>query len=161
VKAPFPPSRPATVQRYLEEGALKLHPVERAEVEALMRKAMMSAADAAVPNISNDTVVQLAYQAQMQATMALLRVRGLRTRTGEPAHHYRLIDAVRAFANDEGNAELVHALDELDVQRQRQARSMYEHDLASADEANEARAAMRGMLPVATAALQAVLKSVP
>ncbi|MHB8837517.1 MAG: hypothetical protein ACYC7F_01035 [Gemmatimonadaceae bacterium] len=157
----FPPSRPATVQRYLEEGALKMHPVERAEVEARMRKAMMSAADAAAPSISNDTVVQLAYQAQMQAAMALLHVQGLRTKSGDPSHHYRLIDAVRAFAKEEGNAELVRALDELDVQRQRRARSIYEQDFASDDEANEARAAMGAMLPAATASLQRVLRTVP
>ena len=77
------------------------------------------------------------------------------------AHHYRLIDAVRAFATDEGNPGLVEALDDLDVLRQRRARSMYEHDLASADEANEARAAMGDMLPAASASLQAILKTIP
>ena len=38
---------------------------------------------------------------------------------------------------------------------------MYEHDLASADEANEARAAMGDMLPAASASLQAILKTIP
>jgi uncharacterized protein (UPF0332 family) len=148
------------VQRYLEEGALKEHPVNPAEVEALLRKAMTSAADAAVPNISHDTVVQLAYQAQMQAAMALLHVRGVRTKTGDMAHHYRLIDAVRSFAREEGHADLVAALDELDVLRQRRARSMYDQEFASEEDASEARAAMGAMLPAAAAVVQVILKAI-
>lgn len=161
--APVPPAPrwPDTIQRYLNEGYLDEIPATREEVDALWKKAGVSASDASQPNLSADGTLQFAYQAQMQATMALLRARGLRTVTGDRSHHHRLIESVRAFAKDEGQVALVQAMSALDALRQERAQSIYDADTATPEEATAALTAMRTMLPEAGESLASLLPALP
>jgi len=147
-----PHALPDTVRRLLDEGVLQVRPVVPAEVSALWQKAVHSAADALRSELNDDTAVQLAYQAQMQAALALLQAHGLRVRS-RGGHHANVITALRAFAKQDGVAPLVDALDDLDALRSLRATSVYDADLATAQEAARARSFMQKMLPEAMLAL--------
>jgi hypothetical protein len=160
---PMPPAPrwPDTIQRYLNEGYLGEAPATREEVDALWQKVGGSASDAAHPNLSSDGTLQFAYQAQLQATMALLRARGLRVGSGDRCHHLRMIESIRAFATKDGHTVLAQAMSVLDVLRQDHAQSVYDPETATPDEASAALAAMRAMLPEAGAALAPLLPALP
>lgn len=129
-----------------------------AEVLAIWQKGVRTAVDAMLPALNPDTVVNLAYQAQMQAALALLQARGLRTHT-QAGHHAKVIKVLRSYAKQEEHPRFVEALDQFDALRQARATSVYNADPATEGDAEWARTTMRAMLPEALRALQTLLPS--
>jgi hypothetical protein len=144
---------PAAITRWIDEHEITPGAIEPSLVVALWNKAVASASDSLVASLSPDNALQLAYQAQLQAVMAMLHARGLRVRSRQK-HHYVAIAAARELAAADGASELAGALVKLDGVRADRAIAVYEPDAASPESAAHARSVMAALLPHARTWLQ-------
>ena len=154
-------SRPDTIQRYLDERYLDEVVFTRDEIESVWRKAQEAGTDAKLPGISCGGQIKMAFDAQMGMTRALLWARGLRTVQSDKSHHFRLIDAVRVFANAEGNTALQQAMETLDRLRRTRNQAAYENESSTPEEAESMMSNLAVMQPLAQQSLAALLEHVP
>src|ERR1035437_2838534 len=152
---------PDTIRRYLDEHVLQVQVPTREEIESLLAKATTSASDATQPGLSASGAVQLGFQAQLQATMALLRTYGYRTVQSDKAHHFRLIDSVRVLAKEEGEDALAAAMLPLDRLRSARARSIYEQEMSTPEEGAQALREMQQTLASVHGFLEPRLARIP
>lgn len=158
---PVPPSRPDTIQRYLDERYLEEVAFTRHEVESLWQKSQEAGNDANLPGISCGGQIKMAFDAQMSMTRALLWARGLRTVQSDKSHHFRLIDSVRVFAKAEGNAGLQRALETLDRLRRTRNQAAYEDEVSTSEEADAMMLNLAVLQPLAQQSLAALLEHFP
>lgn len=83
-----------TLQNLLKIGRLKPHEASAAEVQRLLAAIRRNLADAAVPNISDETRFDVAYKAVMQSALAAMLAAGYRPSTTEPGHHQTMIQTL-------------------------------------------------------------------
>lgn len=158
---PATPSRPDTIQRYLDERYLEETLFTRAEIVSQWQKALDGVKDAHLPDISPRGQVKMAFDAQMDMARALLWVRGMRTVQSDKSHHFRLIDSVRVFAREDGYAELQRTLENLDRLRQVRTQAAYEDEVPSAEDAAFMMRNLTALQPLAHQALTAWIEQLP
>lgn len=114
----------------------------------IWQKAVGAARDAALPELTSDNAVRLAYDAGHAAALSLLAAHGLRT-GGGPGHH-EVAFAGAAGLGDPALADLVP--DSEEIRRLRHG-SMYDPVLAGPEEVADALRWMRQTLPAIRQAL--------
>ena len=127
---------------------LREHTASRAQVEALWKKAVLSARDAVLPGMSIDGALRSAYDAGHMACLALLAANGLRPGGGQG--HHEMAFAGAAALGDPALADLVPDSEEVRVLRRA---SMYDPTIADASELQHALDWMRRTLPAIRAAM--------
>jgi hypothetical protein len=127
-------SIPPRIEKLLDGGMLQPIEAPDADVAALWRKAVTSAADARNLRGSPDNEYVLAYQALLQMGTAVLAAAGYRTR-GAQGHHATTFYAVAALE--------IEGLEEIDVRSDRVRRmrklSAYEPGSPSREQIEELR----------------------
>lgn len=83
-----------TLENLLGIGRLKPHNASRQEVQRLLTSAGNSLRDAQLASMSNNSRLDLAYKAIMQAALAALLANGYRPSTSEPGHHQTTIQTL-------------------------------------------------------------------
>jgi hypothetical protein len=83
-----------TLENLLRIGKLKAHPHDERQVARLLESAARGAHDAALPDLSATSRLDLAWRAIMQAALAAMLANGYRPATSEPGHHQLLIHAL-------------------------------------------------------------------
>ena len=83
-----------TLENLLRIGKLKAHAADEREIARLLDSALRALKDAAVPGLSGDARLDLAYRAMMQAALAAVLANGYRPSTSEPGHHQLLLQAL-------------------------------------------------------------------
>jgi len=78
----------------LRIGKLKDHAPTAVEVLRLLAAVDRNLADAAVPEVSDETRFDAAYKAVMQCSLAAMMASGYRPSTSEPGHHVTLIQSL-------------------------------------------------------------------
>jgi hypothetical protein len=142
---------PARVQRMLDREHLREQEFTTEQVGQLWAKAVTSARDAELPDLSVEGALRAAYEAGHTAVLALLSAHGLKTASGR-GHHEAAFAAAAALGY-EGLEDLV--VDSSEIRGLRQS-SLY--DPAFTDEAgrNDAIAWVRRTLPAIRQALVSV-----
>lgn len=133
---------PGKVQRMLERGHLREQEFTAEQVAQLWAKAVISAKDAELPDLSVEGALRAAYEAAHTAVLALLAAHGVKPTSGR-GHHEAAFAAAAALQH-EGLDDLV--VDSSEIRSLRQS-SLY--DPAFTDEADRERAVawMRRTLP--------------
>lgn len=139
---------PPRIQRLVEERRLRAQSYSRVEVLALWQKAVATARDASLSELSVDSAIRLAYDAGHAAALALLAAHGLRVGSG--AGHHELAFYCAAAFDDPGLEDLV--ADSAEVRQTRHG-SMYDPVIAGATQRLGAIAWMRRTLPAIRIAL--------
>ncbi len=83
-----------TLDNLISIGRLKPHAATRDEIQRLLASAETSLRDARVAQVSNNSRLDLAYKAIMQAALAALLANGVRPSTSEPGHHQTTIQTL-------------------------------------------------------------------
>jgi hypothetical protein len=87
-----------TLENLLRVGKLKAQPADADEIARLLESAERALRDAAVPGLSSDTRLDVAWKAITQVSLAAMRMRGFRPSTSEPGHHQLLVQALTKTA---------------------------------------------------------------
>lgn len=135
------------IQRLLDDRDLEERPAPDDEVAGYWRKAMRSWRDSLVPGLSPQGSFNAAYEAALDAAMALVRETGYRV-LSRSRHHWAAFYAVQGL----GDAELEARGAELDASRSDRHQNVYEPDDdggAAADRRDELRCVLRRFLPAA------------
>lgn len=154
---------PPRVQQMIDIGRLREQPANRDQVSAIWTKAVESAGDAEIADLSIDGALRSAYDAGHLAVLALLATHGLRPGSGQ-GHHEMAFAGAAAFGY-EGLEDLIP--DSMEVRALRQG-SMYDPVIAGAEDRDHAIEWMRRTLPAIRTAiihadpeLRALLKGYP
>jgi len=83
-----------TLENLLRVGRLKAHAADEREIARLLEAAERGLRDAAIPALSSDSRLDLAYGALMQSAIAALLANGYRPATSEPGHHQLVLQAL-------------------------------------------------------------------
>jgi hypothetical protein len=83
-----------TLENLLRVGKLKAQPADADEIARLLESAERALRDAAVPGLSSDTRLDVAWKAITQVALAAMRMQGFRPSTSEPGHHQLLVQAL-------------------------------------------------------------------
>lgn len=143
-----PSSLPQRIQILLEGKRLRIQAFSDAAVVALWKKAVDSARDAELSELSSDGALRAAYDAGHLAALALLAIHGLRTTSG-PGHHEMAFAGAAAFG-DAGLEELISDSSEIRALR---SSSIYDPTVAGPIEVQRALAWIRKTLPSVRSAL--------
>jgi hypothetical protein len=82
------------LENLLRVGKLKAQPADADEIARLLESAERALRDAAVPGLSSDTRLDVAWKAITQVALAAMRMQGFRPSTSEPGHHQLLVQAL-------------------------------------------------------------------
>ena len=82
------------MENLLRIGKLRAHAADEREIARLFDSAQRALKDAAVPGLSGDSRLNLAYRAMMQAALAAVLANGYRPSTSEPGHHQLLLQTL-------------------------------------------------------------------
>ena len=83
-----------TLENLARIGKLKAHAADEREIARLLEAADRALEDAAVPQLSTDARLDLAYKGMMQAALAATLANGYRPATSEPGHHQVVLQAL-------------------------------------------------------------------
>jgi hypothetical protein len=146
------PSRvwPQRVQAMIDAKRLREQATSKQSVAAIWNKAVESARDAEIPELSMDGALQAAYNAGHLAALALLAAHGLRPGGGQ-GHH----EAAFAGAAAIGGAGLEDLVPDSEEIRGLRKGSLYDPVIAGLEERQLALEWMRGTLPSIRRALVA------
>lgn len=139
---------PERIQQMISLNALKANEFKQIEVANLWRKAIANAADAKLNGMSLDGSIQSAYTAVFHAALAILAQQGLRI-GGARNHHENAFAAVDVF----GIAGLDNVIPESSRFRSLRRSSMYDPDIASQRDRDEALKWLNDTLPKMYSAL--------
>ena len=145
-----PKRHPDRVLRLIAAGRLKEQSFTREEVAALWTKAVTSARDALLPDISLDGALRAAYDGALNGSFAVLAAYGLRPSGGQ-GHHEATFAAVEAL----NLTDLTDLVPESEGIRTLRKSSVYDPILAEEDDRERALAWMTSILPRLRAALLA------
>lgn len=140
--------RPSGIQLMLDSARLHERPMTAESIAALWQKAVESARDAELPQMSIDGALRSAYDAGHLAALALLAADGLRPASGRG--HHEMAFAGAAALGDPALEDLVPDSGKI---RRLRGSSMYDPVIAQPDDRVRALQWMRGILPVMRAAL--------
>ncbi len=140
--------RPAGIRRMLSMGRLREQPTTPEQVAAVWQKAVQSAHDAEIVEMSIDGALRSAYDAGHLAALALLAAHGLRP--GGGGGHHEMAFAGTAALGIEALVDLVPDSEEI---RGLRKGSMYDPVIAGPDERELAIQWVRRTLPAVRAAL--------
>jgi hypothetical protein len=147
-RGPSEDVRPPRLQSLIALGRLREQPSSGVEVAALWRKAVESAHDAELSEISLDGSLRAAYDAGHLACLALLAAHGLRPASGQG--HHEITFAGAAALGDPSLADLVPDSEEI---RNLRRSSMYDPAIAEESDRQMAVAWVRRTLPAVQSAL--------
>jgi hypothetical protein len=120
----------AALQRLVEGRSIEPFPATDEEVTSRWRVAVGTFHDSRRV-VTVETRIAVAYQAALQAAMALMRSAGYRLRTTPGGHHYTTFATVAALAD----GDLRHLANELNRLSRRRHRAVYDwHDPDEAEE---------------------------
>jgi hypothetical protein len=83
-----------TLENLARIGRLKAHAADEREIARLLESAHRALRDAAIPGLSTDARLDLAYKGMMQAALAATYASGYRPATSEPGHHQVVLQAL-------------------------------------------------------------------
>jgi len=83
-----------TLENLARIGKLKAHAADEREITRLLESADRALKDAAVPQLSTSSRIDLAYKGMMQAALAATLASGYRPATSEPGHHQVVLQAL-------------------------------------------------------------------
>ena len=139
---------PPRITRLLEMGRLREQAFTREQIGAVWLKAVESARDAELADLSLDGALRAAYAAGHLAALALLAAHGLRPGGGQ-GHH----EAAFAGAAGLGHTQLEDLVPDSEEIRLLRKGSMYDPTVASPNDRDHALKWMRRTLPAIRAAL--------
>lgn len=142
------PEFPQRIRNMLEMGRLREQPTTREQVAAVWQKAVESARDAQLEDLSVDGALRLAYDAGHLAAQALLAAHGLRPGGGR-GHHEAAFAGAAALGH-EGLEDLVP--DSIEIRGLRKG-SLYDPTVAGPEDRDRALDWMRRTLPAIRRAL--------
>lgn len=151
------PRRPSGIQLMLDSGRLHETSTTVQSIASVWQKAVESARDAELPQMSIDGALRSAYDAGHLAALALLAANGLRPASGR-GHHEMAFAGAAAL----GNPRLKDLIPDSEEIRRLRSSSMYDPVIAQPHDRIRALEWIRRTLPVVRAALVAedsVLKS--
>lgn len=143
---------PARIETMLSAGRLKEHSTSDENIAAVWQKAVASAADAELADMSIDGSLRAAYDAGHMAALALLAAHGLRPSRGQ-GHHEMAFAGAAAL----GNKRLENLVPDSEEIRGLRSGSMYDPVIADADDQRSALQWMRGALPDIQSAIVAAI----
>jgi hypothetical protein len=144
------PRFPAKIQTMLSAGRLKEQRASDANIAAVWQKAVESAADAELTDMSIDGSLRAAYDAGHMAALALLAAHGLRPARGQ-GHHEMAFAGAAAL----GNPALDDLVPDSEEIRGLRSGSMYDPVIADAADQLSALEWMRRVLPPMQSAIVA------
>ena len=83
-----------TLENLARIGKLTAHAADEREIARLLESADRALRDAAIPQLSTDARLDLAYKGMMQAALAATLSSGYRPTTSEPGHHQVMLQAL-------------------------------------------------------------------
>ncbi len=119
-----------SLERWLQEKYLERHQTSAEEIANLFRIADRDIAQAGLPGLNPDWMLNIAYNAALQLAIAALAAAGYRARS---AHHYYAIESLTYTIRVE--TKLVTQLDRF--RKKRNLNSYEQEGLVSEKEANE------------------------
>ena len=117
-----------TLQNLLRIGKLKDYVPTAVEVLRLLAAIERNLADAAVPEISDESRFDIAYKAVMQCALAAMLASGYRPSTSEPGHHVTLIQSLPLTLGVDNTTWVV-----LDALRRKRNANDYTGDVVTPD----------------------------
>ena len=121
-----------TLQNLLRIGKLKDHAPTAAEVVRLLAAIDRNLADAAVPQLSDESRFDIAYKAVMQSALTAMMASGYRPSTSETGHHVTLIQSLPLTLGVDNTTWVV-----LDALRRKRNANDYTGDVVTSDMVTE------------------------